>query len=76
MGGGAAEKLPFLRLAVARQETRDNIGIHTYSVILNFFVERPDFIKSQMSTKKQNNIIVNKKQRTLNFSIEPRLVTG
>ena len=44
--------------------TRDNIGIHTYSVILNFFVERPDFTRSLMSTKKQLNIIVNNKQRT------------
>ena len=31
---------------------RENIGRHTYSVVLNFFVERTDFTKSQMSTKK------------------------
>ena len=43
---------------------RENIGRHTYSVVLKFFVERPDFTKSLMSTKKQLNIIVNKKQRT------------
>ena len=43
---------------------RENIGRHTYSVVLKFFVERTDFTKSLMSTKKQLNIIVNKKQRT------------
>ena len=43
--------------------SRDNIGIHTYAVVLNFFVERTDFTKSLMSTKKQLNIIVNNKQR-------------
>ena len=42
---------------------RNNIGIHTYAVILKFFVERTYFIKSLMSTKKQLNIIVNNKQR-------------
>ena len=41
---------------------RENIGRHTYSVILKFFVERTDFTKSLMSTKKQLNI-VNNKQR-------------
>ena len=46
------------------------------SVVLKFFVERTYFTKSLMSTKKQLNIIVNKKQRTLKFSIELRLVTG
>ena len=45
-------------------EPRENIGRHTYSVVLNFFVERTDFTKSLMSTKKQLNIIVNDKQRT------------
>ena len=44
-------------------------------MVLKFFVERTDFTKSLMSTKKQLNIIVNKKQGTLNFSIELRLVT-
>ena len=48
-------------------EGRENIGRHTYSVVLKFFVERPDFTKSLMSTKKQLNIIVNKKRRTWNF---------
>ena len=43
---------------------REKIGRHTYSVVLKFFVERTDFTKSLMSTKKQLNIIVNKKQRT------------
>ena len=42
---------------------RENIGRHTYSVVLKFFVERTDFTKSLMSTKKQLNIIVNNKQR-------------
>ena len=42
---------------------RENIGRHTYSAVLKFFVERTDFTKSLMSTKKQLNIIVNKKQR-------------
>ena len=42
---------------------RENIGRHTYSVVLKFLVERTDFTKSQMSTKKQLNIIVNNKQR-------------
>ena len=46
----------------------ENIGRHTYSVVLKFFVERTDFTKSLMSTKKQLNIIVNKKQRTWNFN--------
>ena len=45
-------------------QVRENIGRHTYSVVLNFFVERTDFTISLMSTKKQLNIIVNKKQRT------------
>ena len=44
--------------------SRENIGMHTYSVVLKFFVERNDFTKSLMSTEKQLNIIVNKKQRT------------
>ena len=48
--------------------SRENIGRHTYSVVLKFFVERTDFTKSLMSTKKQLNIIVNKKQRTWNFN--------
>ena len=43
--------------------TRENIGRHTYSVVLKFFVERTDFTKSLMSTKKQLNVIVNNKQR-------------
>jgi len=47
-----------------KDRTRENIGRHTYSVVLKFFVERTDFTKSLMSTKKQLNIIVNKKQRT------------
>ena len=47
-----------------KPDTRENIGRHTYSVVLNFFVERPDFTKSLMATKKQLSIIVNKKQRT------------
>ena len=71
---------PNLREATAREEAeaeeasarevdldlgpRKNIGRHTYSVVLKFFVERPDFTKSLMSTKKQLNIIVNKKHRT------------
>ena len=42
---------------------RDNIGIHTWAVVLKFFVERTYFTKSLMSTKKQLNIIVNNKQR-------------
>ena len=42
---------------------RENIGRHTYSVVLKFFVERTDFTKSLMSTNKQLNIIVNNKQR-------------
>ena len=49
-------------------EGRENIGRHTYSVVLKFFLERTDFTKSLMSTKKQLNIIVNKKQRTWNFN--------
>ena len=49
---------------VPSYHTRENIGRHTYSVVLKFFVERTDFTKSLMSTKKQLNIIVNKKQRT------------
>ena len=32
-------------------------------MVLKFFVERTDFTKSLMSTKKQLNIIVNKKKR-------------
>ena len=43
--------------------SRENIGRHTHSVVLKFLVERTDFTKSQMSTKKQLNIIVNNKQR-------------
>ena len=42
---------------------RENIGRHTWAVVLKFFVERTDFTKSLMSTKKQLNIIVNNKQR-------------
>ena len=42
---------------------KENIGRHTWAVVLKFFVERTDFTKSLMSTKKQLNIIVNKKQR-------------
>ena len=42
---------------------RENIGRHTWAVVLKFFVERTDFTKSQMSTKKQLNITVNNKQR-------------
>ena len=49
--------------AQERHENRDNIGIHTYAVVLKFFVERTYFIKSLMATKKQLNIIVNNKQR-------------
>ena len=41
--------------------TRENIGKHTYSVVLKVFVARTDFTKSLMSTKKQLNIIVNNK---------------
>ena len=55
--------------------SRENIGRHTRAVVLKFFVEGTDFTKSLMSTKKQLNIIENKRQRTLNFSMEPRLVT-
>ena len=66
----------FFELIFWRYPPRENIGRHTYSVVLKFFVERTDFTKSLMSTKKQLNIIVNKKQRTWNFSIELRLVTG
>ena len=42
---------------------RESIGRHTFSVVLKFLVERTDFTKLQMSTKKQLNIIVNNKQR-------------
>ena len=42
---------------------RENIGRHTWAVILKFFAERTCLTKSQMSTKKQLNIIVNNKQR-------------
>ena len=48
--------------------SRENIGRHTYSVVLNFFVERTYFTKSLMSTKKQLNIIVNKKTKDLKFN--------
>ena len=44
-------------------KTRENIGRHTWAVVLKFFAERTYFTKSQMSTKKQLNIIVNNKQR-------------
>ena len=47
-----------------KDECRENIGRHTWAVVLKFFVERTDFTKLLMSTKKQLNIIVNKKQRT------------
>ena len=43
--------------------SRENIGRHTWAVVLKFFVERTDFTKSLMSTKQQLNIIVNNKQR-------------
>ena len=43
--------------------TKENNRRHTYSVVLNLFVERTYFTKSLMSTKKQLNIIVNNKQR-------------
>ena len=43
---------------------KENSRRHTRAVILKFFVERPDFTKSLMATKKQLSIIVNKKQRT------------
>ena len=43
--------------------SRENIGRHTWAVVLKFFAERTYFTKSQMSTKKQLNIIVNNKQR-------------
>ena len=46
-----------------RWKSRENIGRHTYSVVLKFFVERTDFTKSLMSTKKQLSNIVNNKQR-------------
>ena len=39
--------------------SRENIGRHTWAVVLKFFAERTYFTKSQMSTKKQLNIIVN-----------------
>ena len=52
-----------LRRDEHRHQPRENVGRHTYSVVLKFFVERTDFTKSQMSTKKQLNIIVNNKQR-------------
>ena len=42
---------------------RENIGRQTWVVVLKFFAERTYFTKSQMSTKKQLNIIVNNKQR-------------
>ena len=44
-------------------QSRDNIGIHTWAMVLNFFVERTYFTISLMSTKKQLNIILNNKQR-------------
>ena len=46
-----------------RVDARENIGRHTWAVVLKFFAERTYFTKSQMSTKKQLNIIVNNKQR-------------
>ena len=57
-------KLKPTELTFKWPSTRENIGRHTYSVVLKFFVEITDFTKSLMSTKKQLNIIVNKKQRT------------
>ena len=42
---------------------RENIGRHTFSVVLKFLVERTNFTKLQMSTKKQLNMIVNNKQK-------------
>ena len=44
-------------------QLRENIGRHTSAVVLKFFVERTDFTKSLMSTKKQLNVIVNNKQK-------------
>ena len=67
MGGGITQWC-FLTISHFWGISRENIGRHTYSVVLKFFVERTDFTKSLMSTKKQLNIIVNKKQRTWNFN--------
>ena len=51
-------------LLVSGGGCKENSRRHTCAVILKFFVERPDFTKSLMATKKQLSIIVNKKQRT------------
>ena len=53
----------FIELQTDRVQVKENSRRHICAVVLKFFVERTDFTKSLMSTKKELNIIVNNKQR-------------
>ena len=63
--GQNAEKLLInLKSTMTLRPRRITGGTLTQAVVLKFFVERTFFTKSLMATKKELNIIVNKKQRT------------